>query len=60
MTVIWFIIWFIANLIGGPEPLTADPVNGWLGTLILVVALDLGGHHAAGASRPRGRRAGDD
>jgi hypothetical protein len=47
MTFIWFIVWLIANNVGGSEPLTADPVNGWLGTLILAVALDLGGHHAA-------------
>jgi hypothetical protein len=47
MTLLWFIIWLIANNIGANEALVADPVNGWLGTLILAVALDLGGQHAA-------------
>jgi hypothetical protein len=42
MTVLWFATWLIANLIGGDEPLKADPVNAWTATLILAVALDLG------------------
>lgn len=46
MTFVWFVIWLIADNIGDSEPLTADPVNWWLGTLILAVALDLGGQHA--------------
>jgi hypothetical protein len=46
MTLIWFLIWLIANNVGGPEPLNADPVNGWAATLILAVALDLTGGHA--------------
>jgi hypothetical protein len=41
MTFAWFAIWFIANNIGGSEPLTFDPVNGWAGTLMLAAALDL-------------------
>ena len=41
MTLIWLVIWFIANLSGGHEPLLLDPVNAWTATLILVVALDL-------------------
>lgn len=40
MTLLWLIIWFVANLIGGDEPLLFDPVNGWTGTLILAIALD--------------------
>ena len=47
MTFIWFIVWLVANNVGAHEGLTADPVNAWLGTLILAVAMDLGGHHAA-------------
>jgi hypothetical protein len=47
VTLFWFVIWFIWNLVGDNEPLVANPVNFWLGTLILAVALDLGGHHAA-------------
>ncbi len=42
MTFIWFVIWLIANEIGGHEPLLLNPVNGWTATLILAVALDLG------------------
>ena len=42
MTVLWFGVWLVANLVGGDEPLKADPVNAWTATLILAVALDLG------------------
>jgi len=45
MTFVWLVIWFVANLIGDPEPLQLDPVNGWVGTLLLAVALDLGRQH---------------
>ena len=41
MTILWLIIWFIANLSGGSEPLALDPVNGWTATLILAFALDV-------------------
>ena len=41
MTLLWFLIWFIANLIGDKEPLTFDPVNWWAGLLLLAIALDL-------------------
>ncbi len=46
MTVVWFLIWLIANNVGGHEPLALDPVNGWTATLILAVALDLAAAHA--------------
>ena len=42
MTFLWFVIWLIANSVGGSEPLVLDPVNAWVATLILAVALDLG------------------
>jgi hypothetical protein len=45
MTIAWFFIWLIANNVGGNEPLTLDPVNAWVGTLILAVALDLNRPH---------------
>jgi hypothetical protein len=48
MTFIWFVIWLIANNVGGHEPLLGDPVNAWAATLILAIALDLGGSHARG------------
>lgn len=41
MTIVWFIVWLIANNVGGHEPLVFDPVNAWLGTLIAAIALDL-------------------
>lgn len=41
MTIVWLVVWLVANLIGGNEPLALDPVNGWTATLILAVALDL-------------------
>ena len=46
MTITWFLIWLIANTIGGNEPLVANPVNAWLATLILAIAIDLVGVHA--------------
>jgi hypothetical protein len=41
MTIAWFIVWLIANNVGGSEPLLADPVNAWTATLIAAVALDI-------------------
>lgn len=46
MTLVWFIVWLIANNVGGHEPLLLEPVNAWTATLILAIALDLGGNHA--------------
>jgi len=48
MTFVWFVIWLIANNVGGHEPLDLNPVNAWLATLILAVALDLSASHARG------------
>jgi hypothetical protein len=53
MTFIWFVIWLIANNVGGREPLIFDPVNAWTGTLILAIALDLGASHAGGTRKGR-------
>ena len=50
VTLLWFVIWLIANTIGDHEVLIVDPVNWWAGTLILAVALDLARQHA-----PRGK-----
>jgi hypothetical protein len=41
MTLVWFVIWLVANLVGGSEPLELDPVNGWAATLLLAIAIDL-------------------
>lgn len=46
MTFIWFVAWLIANNVGGHEGLLLNPVNGWMGTLILAIALDLSAAHA--------------
>jgi hypothetical protein len=51
MTFVWFVVWLICNNVGGNEPLLFDPVNGWTGTLIVAIALDLS---AAIAARARG------
>jgi hypothetical protein len=53
MTLIWFIVWLIADNLGDSEALTTNPVNWWAGTLILVVALDLSRQHAPDLSRSR-------
>ena len=53
MTVIWFVIWLVWDLVGDEEPLALDPVNVWTATLILAVALDLGAQHATSARPPR-------
>jgi hypothetical protein len=58
MTVIWFVIWLVANNIGGEEPLTFDPVNVWAATLILALALDLGRQHAPSMGAPNRRDRG--
>jgi hypothetical protein len=42
VTLVWFVVWLIANNLGGNEPLASDPVNAWCATLILAIALDLG------------------
>jgi hypothetical protein len=46
VTLIWFVIWLVASVIGDSEALTFDPVNWWTGTLLLAIALDLGRQHA--------------
>ena len=53
MTLIWFVVWLIADNIGDREPLLFDPLNVWAWTLILAVALDLSGSHARGGRRVR-------
>lgn len=52
MTLVWFVVWLIANNVGDREPLLADPVNIWAGALLLAVALDLGRQHAPDRPRP--------
>jgi hypothetical protein len=56
MTLIWFLIWLVANTIGAGESLTFDPVNGWAGTFLLAAAVDLARQHATELSRSSDRR----
>lgn len=51
MTVVWFIVWLIANFVGDRESLTFDPVNVWAGTLLAAAALDLGRQHTGDLRR---------
>ena len=53
MTLVWFIIWLIANNVGTHEPILFNPVNAWTATLILAIALDLGASHARTGNRTR-------
>jgi hypothetical protein len=41
MTLVWFVVWLIANNIGDHEALLLNPPNVWAATLILAVALDI-------------------
>jgi hypothetical protein len=41
MTILWFVIWLVADRWGDSEPLRFDPVNVWAGTLLLALALDV-------------------
>lgn len=51
MTLIWFVVWLISDLIGSTEPLRFDPVNAWAATLLLAIALDLARAHALSPGR---------
>jgi hypothetical protein len=55
MTLVWFVIWLVWNIVGDKESLTTDPVNWWMGTLILAVALDLSSRHVIDRGRPSGQ-----
>jgi hypothetical protein len=41
MTIVWFLVWLVASLIGDSEPLTFDPPNAWAATFLLALALDV-------------------
>lgn len=41
MSIVWFIVWLIADNVGDNEPLRFDPLNVWTATLILTLALDV-------------------
>jgi hypothetical protein len=48
VTIAWFVVWLIANLIGDHEALRFDPVNWWAATLILAIAVDVNRPHVVG------------
>jgi hypothetical protein len=51
MTLLWFVIWLISDLVGDREPLLFNPVNIWTGTFLAAVALDLARGHASSVKR---------
>ncbi len=55
MTLIWFVVWLVSNVLGDDAPITFDPVNWWAGLLLFALAVDLAGQHAASTGgRKRG------
>jgi hypothetical protein len=46
MTLLWFFVWLISDIVGDDEWLTFAPVNWWGGSFMFVIALDLAGVHA--------------
>jgi hypothetical protein len=52
MTLVWFVIWLVANNVGAHEPLEAAPLNAWAATLILAVALDPTGRRSTFPRQP--------
>jgi hypothetical protein len=51
VTLVWFVVWLVWNLVGDNEPLRFDPVNFWTGALLFSLALDLGANHATGRDK---------
>jgi hypothetical protein len=51
MTIVWFLVWLICNLVGDTESLTFDPVNWWTGALLFAIAIDLAGAHTTHVSK---------
>jgi hypothetical protein len=41
VTIAWFLVWLVADLLGDRAPLRFDPANWWVATLLLAVAIDL-------------------
>ena len=46
VTLLWFVVWLIWDLVGDREPIELTPVNFWAGWLLLALALDLSRQHA--------------
>ena len=58
MTIVWFVVWVIANLIGDREALLFDPLNWWSATLLAAIALDINRPQVTGR-RTHERRSND-
>jgi len=41
VSIVWFVVWLVADLAGDRAPLRLDPANWWVATLLLAIALDL-------------------
>ena len=41
MTLVWLVVWLIADVIGDRAPVRFDPMNVWAATLILAIAIDI-------------------
>jgi hypothetical protein len=41
VTIVWFVVWLVCDLVGDREPLRFDPLNWWAATLLLAFALDV-------------------
>ena len=41
MTLLWFFVWLISDLIGDREALVFDPVNFWAGAFVFALAVDV-------------------
>ena len=41
MTLLWFFVWLISDLIGDREALVFDPVNFWSGAFVFALAVDV-------------------
>jgi hypothetical protein len=41
VTIVWFVVWLVADRIGDREAVLFDPLNIWAATLVLAVALDV-------------------
>jgi len=48
VSIVWFVVWLVSDLVGDREPLRFDPLNWWTATLVLAVALDLNRPHVVG------------
>jgi len=46
MTMIWLVVWFVADHVGDRAALAVDPANWWTTSLLAAIAVDLSGRHA--------------